>query len=136
MIGQLLNVAKNAAAFLQTGKCPPNTPYEHQRELGKKNHLSSKKFFLASSGFIILGLFYVSSVALLFLMQEHEAMTNAYTIIFSKTIEVFATVMAVYLGGQSLVDLKYNSSSSVNSDTKVVIKPDNKKEDDYTLEVK
>jgi hypothetical protein len=59
---------------------------------------------------------------------------------FTKTMEVFATIMAVYIGGQSIVDLKYNSNSSVSLEqktekiditTKII---GTAKEEDYTIE--
>ena len=142
MFAQIANLAKTAASFLQSGVHPPNTPPEQQAELGKVNHLTSKKFFLTFSGFLILGVFYASSVAVLYTMKEAPALVSTYSLIFSKTIEVFATIMAVYLGGQALVDLKYNSSSSATTEGKTeVIETTTRvlgkeKEDDYTLEVK
>ena len=59
---------------------------------------------------------------------------------FAKTVEVFATIMAVYVGGQAIVDLKYNSSSSSTTEQKAqtiditqrII--GNEKEHDYVLE--
>jgi hypothetical protein len=47
-------------------------------------------------------------------MENSPTAVTAYTVLFTKTMEVFATIMAVYLGGQALVDLKYNSSSSAS----------------------
>jgi hypothetical protein len=58
---------------------------------------------------------------------------------FTKTMEVFAAIMAVYIGGQAVVDLKYNSSSNttleskhqkIDITTRVIA---NEKEDDYEL---
>ena len=153
----ITNVLKNAAAFLQQGVAPPNTPPEQVEELANTNHLASKKFFLAISGFVILAIFYVGSVATLFLMAQNSTAVSAYTVMFTKTMEVFATIMAVYLGGQALVDLRYSSSSSAtlqgttsdttatnntnyNADIKETIVEEvtvihtNAKEDDYELE--
>lgn len=110
----ITNVLKTAASFLQQGVAPPNTPPEQVEQLASTNHLASKKFFLAVSGFVILGIFYAASIAILFLMENSPTAVTAYTILFTKTMEVFATIMAVYLGGQALVDLKYNSSSSAS----------------------
>ena len=140
MIGALTNLAKSAGAFLQNGVAPPNTPPEMQEQLENTNHLASKKFFLTFSGFVILGVFYVISTALLYCMSKTPEMLTAYTVLFTKTMEVFATIMAVYLGGQAVVDLRYNSSSNaslaatvqeIDITNKVV---GNEKEDDYHLE--
>ena len=151
----LLNVLKNAAAMLQQGVAPPDTPPEQVEQLANTNHLSSKKFFLAISGFVILGVFYTLSVGALFVMPPEPSTVTAYTVLFTKTMEVFATIMAVYLGGQALVDLRYNSSSSASlqgstSDTvsnnvnttnynahiveECTVIHTNAKEDDYELE--
>ena len=140
MLNTLSNLAKSAGAFLQTGVAPPNTPPALQEQMQNTNHLSSKKFFLTFSGFIILGVFYVISTVLLYFMSCSPEMLTAYTVLFTKTMEVFATIMAVYLGGQAVVDLKYSSSSNaslaatiqeVDVTNKVV---GNEKEDDYHLE--
>lgn len=145
----LTNVLKTAASFLQQGVAPPNTPPEQMEKLASTNHLASKKFFLAISGFVILAIFYVGSVAALFLMVENPTAISSYTTMFTKTMEVFATIMACYLGGQALVDLKYNSSSSASlqgttnesinetiaiSKEEVTVIHTNAKEDDYELE--
>jgi hypothetical protein len=140
MLNILSNVAKTAAAFLQNGKAPPGTPDNQKQELEKVNHLASKKFFLAISGFIILGIFYASSVLVLFTLSKSPALVAPFSVIFTKTIEVFATIMAVYLGGQAIVDLKYNSSSNASVEGKIeeidITKKTigNEKEDDYHLD--
>jgi len=110
----VLDVLKNAASMLQQGVAPPNTPPEQIEALASTNHLASKKFFLAVSGFIILGIFYATSVAVLFLMVDNPSAVSSYTTMFTKTMEVFATIMACYLGGQALVDLRYSSNSSAS----------------------
>jgi hypothetical protein len=146
MLNQLQTIAKTAASFLQQGVAPPNTPENLKEKLSEKNHLASKKFFLAFSGFIILAVFFVFSVGLLYSMINYPVILPSYTLIFTKTIEVFAVIMVVYLGGQAAVDLKYNSSSStenvtstenINSYQKIDITETVaiEKEDDYTLEV-
>jgi len=140
MLTGLIKVAKNAASYLQSGVAPPDAPPEQAKELADTNHLSSKKFFLAFSGFLILGIFFAASTAILWLMADKAAAMTAYTVVFSKTMEVFATIMAVYLGGQAIVDLKYNSTSSaavqgtvqeIGITQKIVAI---EKEEDYTLE--
>jgi hypothetical protein len=139
MITRLANIAKTAASFLQTGVAPPNTPENQKKEMEDTNHLASKKFFIAFSGFLILGVFYSSSITVLFMMSKSPELIAAYSVMFSKTIEVFATIMAVYLGGQALVDLKYSSSSNaeVSSNTQIIDvttqQIGNEKEDDYVL---
>lgn len=139
MVTRLSNIAKTAASFLQTGVAPPNTPESQKKEMEDTNHLASKKFFIAFSGFLILGVFYSSSITVLFMMSKSPELIAAYSVMFSKTIEVFATIMAVYLGGQALVDLKYSSSSNaeVSSNAQIIDvttkQIGNEKEDDYVL---
>lgn len=138
MFKSIVNIAKTASAFLQNGAIPPNTPPELAKKMADTNHLSSKKFFLAFSGFVILSVFYVINIIILFCMTGKTDLLSVYPIIFTKTIEVFATVMAVYLGGQAIVDLRYNSSSNTESNNSISlneISVANEKEEDYTLEV-
>jgi hypothetical protein len=141
MLKLVLNIAKNAAAFLQNGVTPPGVCPEKNPEIANTNHLTSKKFFAAFSGFVILGVFYISSIGLLFLLDHDPALLAVYPTIFTKTVEVFAAIMAVYIGGQAVVDLKYNSTSNASLDAKIEVvditerKITNQKEGDYTLEV-
>lgn len=138
----IVNIGKTAAAFLQEGVVPPNTPPADAEEVAGINHLASKKFFLTLSAFLILGIFFAASVFVLFLMAAVPVLLGTYSVLFSKTIEVFAVIMSVYLGGQALVDLKYNSSSSANVNTSIAESDitnravTNTKEEDYTLETK
>ena len=140
MFGKLINIAKTAASFLQNGVAPPGTSPEQQQEMENTNHLTSKKFFITLSGFVILGVFYASSIAVLFSLCKNPELTVAFSAMFAKTVEVFATIMAVYVGGQAIVDLKYNSSSSSTTEQKAqtiditqrII--GNEKEHDYVLE--
>lgn len=137
MIKSIINIVKNAAAFLQNGEAPPNTPVELQKKMEDTNHLASKKFFIAFSGFVILSVFYIFNIIVLFNMSGKADLLTVYPILFTKTIEVFAAVMAVYLGGQSIIDLKYNSNSNTSLETsvnytEVVVAIE--KEEDYTLE--
>jgi hypothetical protein len=137
MFNLLSNIIKTAASFLQTGTAPPGTPPDQKEELEKTNHLASKKFFLAFSGFAILSIFYASSVAVLFALNKYPELVASYSVIFTKTIEVFATIMAVYLGGQAVVDLKYNSTSNASIEGKIDVTKKivgNEKEHDYVLE--
>jgi hypothetical protein len=141
MFKSVLNIAKNAAAFLQNGVTPPGICPEKNPDIANANHLNSKKFFAAFSGFIILAIFYISSIGLLFLLDHNPALLAVYPTIFTKTVEVFAAIMAVYLGGQAIVDVKYNSTSNASLEAKVEVvditerKITNEKEGDYTLEI-
>lgn len=141
MLKSIFNIAQNAAAFLQNGVTPPGVCPKENEELAQTNHFASKKFFAAFSGFIILAIFYISSIGILFLLDHEPALLAIYPTIFTKTVEVFAAIMAVYLGGQAVVDLKYNSTSNASLEAKVEVvditerKITNEKEGDYTLEI-
>lgn len=139
MLQGFKNLLKTGASFLQTGVAPPGTAPAQQEEMENTNHLSSKKFFITFSGFIILGVFYASSVAVLFALTKNPELSATFSVMFSKTIEVFATIMAVYIGGQAVVDLKYNSSSNASVAATVQVvditqkQVGNDKEEDYEL---
>jgi len=141
MLQNLTNIAKTAAAFLQTGKAPPNTPENLRQILENENHLASKKFFIIFTSILMLAVFYYSTVFLLSLFKMPEHIT-AFVTIFSKTIEVFAIIIASYLGVQAVVDLKYNSDSraEIKGDVQVIkeevhqILTQNTKEEDYIIE--
>jgi hypothetical protein len=141
MFKSFINIAKNAASYLQNGVTPPGVCPMENKDVADTNHFSSKKFFAAFSGFIILAIFYISSIGLLFLLDHDPALLAIYPTIFTKTVEVFAAIMAVYIGGQAVVDLKYNSTSNASLEAKVEViditerKITNVKEDDYTLEI-
>jgi len=134
----LIDVAKTAAAFLQNGKAPPNTPARLKKTMEDTNHLSSKKFFIIFTSVLMLGALYYSSVAILLAikMPEHVA---AFVTLFTKTIEIFAVIIASYLGVQAVVDLRYNSSSNAEVLGEVIIEKreeiltHNTKEDDYDI---
>jgi len=144
MINQIKDIFKTAASFLQSGVAPPNSSKETARQLAEVNHLGSKKFFAAFSGFLILGIFFAVSVAIMFALLKTPEAVPYYVTMFTKTMEVFAAIMAVYIGGQSIVDLKYNSSSSASVSASIDHKIEKiditkkiiaiEKEDDYTLE--
>jgi hypothetical protein len=135
------NIAKTATSFLQTGIAPPNTPDNLKLTLEQTNHLQSKKFFIVFSCFLILGFFYFTSVAILFMLPSVPEIISGYVTIFSKTIEVVSIVVAAYLGVQGIVDLKYHSSSSVINESisrseKITIVQEylsGPKEDDYKI---
>ena len=107
----LVNIVQSAGAFLQNGKAPYNTPEYLKKQMEEKNHLSSKKFFIIFTSVLMLAALYYSSVAILLAIQMPEHIT-AFVTLFSKTIEIFAIIIASYLGVQAAVDLKYNSSSN------------------------
>ena len=137
----ITNITKTATSFLQTGIAPPNTPKSLRPALEQANHLQSKKFFIVFSCFLILGFFYFSSVAILFVLPNIPEVISGYVTIFSKTIEVVSIVVAAYLGVQGIVDLRYNSSSSVINESiskteRITITEEylsGPKEDDYKL---
>jgi hypothetical protein len=110
----ITNIVKSAAAFLQVGKAPPNTPANLKQEMENTNHMASKKFFVAITAFVALILFHAASVFVLFLMIPFPAIVSAYVILFSKTVEIIGVVVAFYLTGQAAVDLRYNSSSNAS----------------------
>lgn len=134
----IVDISKTATAFLQNGKAPPNTPPELEKKMENTNHLASKKFFIIFSSVLMLGALYYSSVAILLAikMPEHVA---AFVTLFSKTIEIFAIIIASYLGVQCAVDLKYSSASNtevkgeVIVEKKEVILTHNTKEEDYDI---
>jgi hypothetical protein len=141
MFKSFINIAKNAASYLQNGVTPPGVCPMENKDVADTNHFSSKKFFAAFSGFIILAVFYISSIGILFLLDHDPALLAIYPTIFTKTVEVFAAIMAVYIGGQAVVDLKYNSTSNASLEAKVEVvditerKITNEKEGDYILEI-
>ena len=112
------NNVKSAFAFLSSAKAPPNSSIELREAMKKENHFASKKFFIAVTAFIGLLFFYFSSVAVLFILPpDNREIVEGYVTIFTKTIEVLAIIIAAYLGVQAAVDLKYNSSSNLSSET-------------------
>jgi len=133
------NITKTVTSFLHTGATPPKT--HNLLTYEQINHLRSKKFFIVFSCFIAIGIFYFSSVAILFILPETSDIINGYITIFSKTIEVVSIIVAAYLGVQGIVDLKYNSSSNVvnessSKDVKMTVSQEylsGPKEDDYKL---
>jgi hypothetical protein len=134
----ITDIARSASAFLQNGKAPPNTPDYLKQKMEETNHLSSKKFFVIFTSILMLAALYYSSVAILLAirMPEHVA---AFVTLFSKTIEIFAIIIASYLGVEAVVDLKYNSASNAEVrgeivvEKKEVILTHNTKEDDYDI---
>jgi hypothetical protein len=134
----IANIVQSASAFLQNGKAPPNTPESLQRKMEETNHLSSKKFFIIFTSILMLGALYYSSVAILLAIEMPEHVT-AFVTLFSKTIEIFAIIIASYLGVEAVVDLKYNSSSKAEVIGEIIVEKreeiltHNTKEEDYDI---
>ena len=134
----LTNIAKSATAFLQNGVAPPNTPARLEKKLEDTNHLASKKFFIIFTSILMLGALYYSSVAILLAIEMPEHVT-AFVTLFSKTIEIFAIIIASYLGVQCAVDLKYSSASNAEVKGEIIVEKreeiltHNTKEDDYDI---
>jgi hypothetical protein len=134
----VVNIVQSAGAFLQNGKSPPNTPARLEKQMEDTNHLSSKKFFIIFTSVLMLGALYYSSVAILLSIQMPEHV-SAFVTLFTKTIEIFAIIIASYLGVEAVVDLKYNSSSNAEVIGEVIVEKreeiltHNTKEDDYDI---
>jgi hypothetical protein len=111
------NLFKSAGAFLSSSKAPPGTSIELYKAMRNENHFASKKFFIAFTSFISLMLFYIISVAVLFFLPKGNELIAGYVQIFSKTIEVFAIIIAAYLGVQTVADFRFASSSNTNLDS-------------------
>jgi len=110
---KVTETVQSAAAFLQSGKTPPNAPIEYREDLSKINFFSSKKFFIIFSAIVLLMFFYLTSVGILFLTSYYPAITDSYVIIFVESIKIFAIIISVYLGLQATIDFKYSSSSNI-----------------------
>jgi hypothetical protein len=138
MLQNLTNIAKSATAFLQNGVAPPNTPARLEKKLEDTNHLASKKFFIIFTSVLMLAALYYSSVAILLAIKMPEHVT-AFVTLFSKTIEIFAIIIASYLGVQAAVDLKYSSASNAEVKGEIIVEKreeiltHNTKEDDYDI---
>lgn len=134
----IVNVVQSAGAFLQNGKAPPNTPDYLKKKMEDTNHLSSKKFFIIFTSVLMLAALYYSSVAILLTIRMPEHVP-AFVTLFTKTAEIFAVIIAAYLGVQAAVEMRYNSSSNagiqgdVIVEQKEVILTHNTKEDDYDI---
>lgn len=114
---RVIDIAKNATAFLQAGKVPPNTPIQYREDFSKINFFSSKKFFIVFSSVILLMVFYLVSVGILFLTSFFPDITQSYVTIFVESVKIFAIIISVYLGLQATIDFKYNSSSTNINET-------------------
>ncbi len=121
MWDKIVTAFQSATAFLQNGKVPPNTPLQYREDLSKINFFSSKKFFIIFSSILLLMFFYITSVGILFLTSFFPTITGSYVTIFVESIKIFAIIISVYLGLQTSLDFKYQSSSqNTNNNTYTV----------------
>ena len=109
---RIVDIAKTASAMLHSGVVPPNTPAQYRKDLSKINFLSSKKFYVVFCSVIILALFYAASIIVLFLTAASPSLTVPFVSIFTETIKILAIIIASYLGVQTVLDYKMQSSSS------------------------
>lgn len=130
---KIIEIAKTASAMLHSGDVPPNTPPEYREDLSKVNFLASKKFYVVFCSVIILAVFYAASIFVLFLTATSPGLTVPFVSIFTETVKILAVIIASYLGVQTILDYKMQSSSNVNlegkntftkqeTDEKVIIK--------------
>ena len=117
MWGAIDTILKSAVAFLEYGKAPPGASDKMKQALEDENHLASKKFFVIFTSFVTLIFFFFVCVGILFLVPRDSVIVGGYVTIFTKVMEVFAVIIATYLGVQAAVDLRYSSSSSVSMNT-------------------
>jgi uncharacterized membrane protein YgcG len=110
-------ILRSVTAFLEYGKAPPGASDKLKQVLEDENHLASKKFFVIFTSFITLIFFFFICVGILFLVPRDSVIIGGYVTIFTKVMEVFAIIIATYLGVQAAVDLRYSSSSSVSMNT-------------------
>lgn len=115
---RVTDIAKNATAFLQAGRVPPNTPIQYREDFSKINFFSSKKFFIVFSSIILLMAFYLISVGILFLTSFFPEITQPYVTIFVESIKIFAIIISVYLGLQATIDFKYQSTSNTTNESR------------------
>jgi len=141
MFSNIKNIFLNASSFLQSNVVPPKTPLHLEEELGTINFLKSKKFFIVFTSILIICFFYFSSIGILFLLPNMPEKITGFVTLFSKTIELFTLVVGFYLGVQTILDYKVNSSTSTNynasttSNTNVIKEYlHSPKDDDFTLE--
>lgn len=138
---KIIEIAKSASAMLHSGEVPPNTPQEYKSDLSKVNFLASKKFFVVFCSVIILSFFYAASIFVLFLTAAQPSLTVPFVSIFSETVKILAIIIASYLGVQTVLDYRMQSSNSVDLQgqntfikEEVTYITSNAKDDDYELE--
>lgn len=113
MWSKIIQTYNSAKAFLYSGTVPPGTPLVYKETFSKINFFSSKKFFVIFTAVVLLMLFYLISVAILFLTAYVPSITDSYVIIFVESVKIFAIIISVYLGLQATIDFKYNSDSKI-----------------------
>lgn len=111
---KIIEIAKTASSMLHSGQVPPNTPVRYKEDLSKINFLSSKKFYVVFCSVLILALFYGISIFVLFLTAASPSLTVPFVSIFTETIKILAIIIASYLGVQTVLDYKMQSSSAIN----------------------
>ena len=111
---KIVDIAKTASSMLHSGDVPPNTPKQYVEDLSKVNFLASKKFYVVFFSILILSLFYGISIFVLFLTAASPTLTVPFVSIFTETIKILAVIIASYLGVQTILDYKMQSSSNVN----------------------
>ena len=113
MWSNILNYGKKIFWWGQTGVIPNKSEDTPLEELDSNiNHFRSKKFTITFIALLIMvALLFCSSIFLFFLPSD--VAVNGFVTLFSKTVEVISVIIAVMIGGESLVNLKYNSDSSV-----------------------
>jgi hypothetical protein len=138
---KIIEIAKTASSMLRSGEVPPNTPSQYHEDLSKVNFLASKKFYVVFCSVIILALFYAASIVVLFLTAASPSLTVPFVTIFTETIKILAVIIASYLGVQTVLDYKMQSSSNTSlqgnntfvKEEIVTFIQTNVKEDDYEL---
>lgn len=108
---RIIDIAKTASAMLHSGQVPPKTPSRYQEDLSKVNFLASKKFYVVFCSVVILAIFYAASIIVLFLTSAAPHLTVPFVTIFTETIKILAIIIASYLGVQTILDYKMQSSS-------------------------
>jgi len=114
MWNRITEIAKTAAAMLQSGTAPPNTPAQYKEELGEINFFRSKKFFMVFFAVILLVGFGSLGIFGLFLTAAVPVITVPYVTLVSKILDMLAIIIGIWLGAQTTLDFKYNSNSSVD----------------------
>jgi hypothetical protein len=112
---KIIEIAKTASAMLHSGSVPPNTPLEHRKSMSEVNFLASKKFYVVFCSVIILTIFYAASICVLFLTTVSPTLTMPFVTIFTETVKILAIIIASYLGVQTVLDYKMQSTSNIES---------------------
>ena len=137
---KLTDTVKTVSSMLNSGAIPPNTPIEYREDFKKINFLASKKFYVVFCSIVILSIFYASSIGVLFLTSIYPSLTIPFVSIFSETIKILAIIIGSYLGVQTVLDYKMQSSNnvtlideSISVEEKLTYIDSNAKEEGYEL---